>query len=326
LAFHEVLFPTDVSGGSRGGPGFNTSVVELPDSGHEKRLARWSRPRYGFDVSYGIRKQQHLYDVRAFYNARLGVANGFLYKDPSDYATTATGDITASSVTTNADVLIGTGDGVTTTFQLLKRYTSGPHTTIRPIRKTVAGSYKVSVDGVDQGSEGSGWSVNETTGVLTFDVAPTSGHEVKAGFEFYVPVRFGVAVDKILATSLDAFQVGNSGSIPLQEIMDDDEQPEDYFFGGTKLHDPLSANVAITLGQGRVHVVNPDAAGREVTLPNAGTMPDGGWHFHIINTSATDTVDIKGDAATINTLGTSSAAIYVVGKNVSDVSIWFALT
>ena len=324
MAFHEVLFPEDISYGSRGGPGFRTSVSES-DSGHERRVSHWSRPRYSFDVSYGVRTQQQLYTLREFYNARLGVANGFRFKDPVDYATTSTGQSTATSVITNADVLIGTGDGSEVNFQLIKRYTSGANTVLRIINKPVTGTYKLSVNDVDQGSEGSGWSINESTGVLTFDVAPTDTHAIKAGFEFDVPVRFGDSVDAVLSTSVDAFQLGSAGRIPILEIVDENEQPEDVAFLGAKNHGTLSADVSIALSEGQVHRFDPDAT-RIVTLPNAATMPAGGWHFHLINVHATNDITVKGDGVTINTLQNLKAAIYAVGLDAAGDKKWYALS
>ncbi len=58
---------------------------------------------------------------------------------------------------------------------------------IRTITKPVAGTVQVYLDGVEQPS---GWSVDTTTGLVTFGVPPTLGVEVTAGFEFDVPVRF----------------------------------------------------------------------------------------------------------------------------------------
>jgi uncharacterized protein (TIGR02217 family) len=57
---------------------------------------------------------------------------------------------------------------------------------VRTITKPVTGALKVYLDGVEQAS---GWSVDTTTGLVTFDTAPSLG-EVAADFEFDVPARF----------------------------------------------------------------------------------------------------------------------------------------
>ena len=46
---------------------------------------------------------------------------------------------------------------------------------------------KVYLDGVEQLS---GWSVDTTTGIVSFGMPPALGVEVSADFEFDVPARF----------------------------------------------------------------------------------------------------------------------------------------
>jgi uncharacterized protein (TIGR02217 family) len=71
---------------------------------------------------------------------------------------------------------------------------------------------RIAVDGVEQPS---GWSVDTTTGIVTFDTAPATGVAVTMGFEFDVPVRFDTdALDVIL----DLERLGSITSIPLVEI------------------------------------------------------------------------------------------------------------
>ncbi len=38
MSFHDVRFPTDISYGSSGGPGFSTAIIEV-DSGAEERIS-----------------------------------------------------------------------------------------------------------------------------------------------------------------------------------------------------------------------------------------------------------------------------------------------
>ena len=53
--------------------------------------------------------------------------------------------------------------------------------------KPVGGTVKVYLDSVEQVA---GWSVDTTTGLITFGAAPAAGVEVTSDFEFDVPVRF----------------------------------------------------------------------------------------------------------------------------------------
>ncbi len=136
-----------------------------------------------------------------------GRLQGFRFRDPFDHLSAATGPALAPT-----DCVIGTGDGATTTFQLVKRYASGSQTWVRTITKPVAGSVTVALN---DASQASGWSVDTTTGVITFTTAPGLGVAITAGFEFDVPVRFDTDA---LDVTLDLERLGSITSIPLLEI------------------------------------------------------------------------------------------------------------
>ena len=206
MAFHEVRFPDNISRGARGGPERRTQIVELA-SGDEERNASWANSRRRYDVAYGIRRADDLAAVVAFFEARNGRLHGFRYKDWADYKSCL-----PSQTPGPTDQEIGTGDGVATAFQLVKHYASGGQTWTRTITKPVAGTVRVALDGVEQGS---GWSVDTTTGVVTFDVAPAVGVAVTAGFSFDVPVRFDT---DLLDVTLDIERLGSITSIPLLEL------------------------------------------------------------------------------------------------------------
>ncbi|MFC3119874.1 DUF2460 domain-containing protein [Jhaorihella thermophila] len=206
MAFHEVRFPDNISRGARGGPERRTQIVELA-SGDEERNASWANSRRRYDVAYGIRRADDLAAVVEFFEARNGRLYGFRFKDWADYKSCL-----PSQTPSATDQAIGTGDGTTTAFQLVKRYTSGGQTWVRTITKPVVGSVTVAVDGVEQAG---GWSVDTTTGLVTFTTAPASGATITAGFEFDVPVRFDTDT---LDVTLDLERLGSITSIPLLEI------------------------------------------------------------------------------------------------------------
>ena len=206
MAFHEVRFPDNISRGARGGPERRTQIVELA-SGDEERNASRANSRRRYDVAYGIRRADDLAAVVAFFEARNGRLHGFRFKDWGDHKSCL-----PSGTPSPTDQAIGTGVGATTTFQLVKRYASGNQTWVRTITKPVAGSVIVALNGATLAS---GWSVDTTTGVITFAAAPGSGVTVTAGFEFDVPVRFDTDV---LDVTLDLERLGSITSIPLLEI------------------------------------------------------------------------------------------------------------
>ena len=206
MAFHEVRFPDDISRGARGGPERRTQIVELA-SGDEERNASWADSRRRYDVSYGIRRADDLAAVVAFFEARNGRLHGFRFKDWSDYKSCAPSGTPAS-----ADQQIGTGNGSRTTFQLVKHYASGSQIWTRTITKPVAGSVTMALGGVPVLA---GWTVDTTTGIITFAAAPTNSVVIRAGFEFDVPVRFD---SDLLDVTLDIERLGSITSIPLIEI------------------------------------------------------------------------------------------------------------
>jgi len=206
MAFHEVRFPDNISRGARGGPERRTQIVELA-SGDEERNASWADSRRRYDVAYGIRRADDLAAVVAFFEARNGRLHGFRFKDWGDYKSGL-----PSAAISPTDQEIGTGNGSLTEFALLKRYSSGAQSWTRAIAKPVAGSVRVALGGVEQMS---GWSVDSTTGVVTFDTAPAAGVAVTAGFAFDVPVRFDTDA---LDVTLDLERLGSITSIPLLEI------------------------------------------------------------------------------------------------------------
>lgn len=210
MSFHEVRFPTQISLGATGGPERRTDVVAL-GSGFEERNSRWADSRRFYNAGYGVKTLDQVHEVIAFFEERRGRLYGFRWKDHADWRSRP-----PEQSPTALDQLIGTGDGVTATFQLRKRYGSAYAPWWRRIVKPVAGSVLVAVAGV-QSTEGIDFLVDPSSGVVAFlpGHIPPDGAAVTAGFAFDVPVRFDT--DK-LEISLSGFRHGAVPSIPLVEI------------------------------------------------------------------------------------------------------------
>lgn len=206
MTFHEVRFPDDIGRGARGGPERRTQIVALA-SGAEERNASWANSRRRYDVAYGLRRADDLAKVVAFFEARNGRLYGFRFKDWGDYKSCL-----PSQAPTPFDQVLGTGDGTTRAFQLVKRYASGAQVWTRSITKPVAGTVRVARDGVEAQT---GWSLDPETGSVTFTIAPAAGVVITAGFEFDVPVRFD---SDVLDVTLDIERHGSITSIPLIEL------------------------------------------------------------------------------------------------------------
>ncbi|PVE25554.1 TIGR02217 family protein [Microvirga sp. KLBC 81] len=207
--FHEVRFPLDVSLGSRGGPVRRTDIVTLA-SGREHRNSRWASSRRRYDAGLGVRTVDALHAVIAFFEERRGKLYGFRFRDRTDWRSGP-----PSKEPTPLDQRIGTGDGTTKTFQLVKTYGSSFAPYVRAITKPVGGSVKVAVNGVEQ-EVGSAFNCDPTTGLVTFAEAPPAGVVITAGFAFDVPVRFDT--DE-LDIDLSTFEAGGIPQIPLIEIV-----------------------------------------------------------------------------------------------------------
>lgn len=201
--FDEVGFPLAVGQGMSSGPEWRTEVVALA-SGTEVRNARWAGSRRRWDLPTVVAAPGDLAVLSAFFEARQGRLRGFRFQDPADHTSASPGQ----SVTA-MDQLIGTGDGGIQSFQLSKTYGS----LVKPVFKPVAGTVRVAIAGVEQAD---GWSLDETAGKVTFDLAPATGAEVTAGFEFDWPVRFDT--DRLDITH-ELIGAGRAVSVPLVELV-----------------------------------------------------------------------------------------------------------
>jgi uncharacterized protein (TIGR02217 family) len=197
MAFHQVRFPLDVSLGARGGPERATDIVTL-SSGREERNQRWAQSRRRYNAGYGIKSRADMQAVLAFFEERRGRFHSFLWRDGLDHSS-------------NGQQPLGTGDGVTTAFQLIKRYGAAFDPYDRPITKPVAASVEVFVDGVMTVD----FEIDEITGIVTLDTAPDVGAVLTASFEFDVPVRFDI--DR-LDIELSGFDAADAPAIPLIEV------------------------------------------------------------------------------------------------------------
>lgn len=158
MAFKEVRFPTDIAYGSRGGAGYRTTVSET-QSGFESRNQDWSTTRHRYNAAYGTRTHAQLEAVLALFHAMRGRFHGFRFKDWLDYKSCAVDSTPAAT-----DQQIGTGNGSAVAYQLAKLYSYGGETYSRTIAKPVAGSVLVAIQNIPDPR----WTVNTTTGVVTF--------------------------------------------------------------------------------------------------------------------------------------------------------------
>jgi uncharacterized protein (TIGR02217 family) len=195
VAFDETRFPTGQLWGTTGGPSFSTTVLVSTD-GWEFRNRNWAQVRRSWDISKAVQNQTELDALLAFYHARNGPERGFRFKDWMDYKH----DMLSSA--SPVAMSPATGDGSNDTFQLVKTYSDSENSYTRPITKPVNGTIKVYVNSVLQ-TETTHYTIDYTTGVVTFVTPPPSLEDVEWEGEFDTPVRF---MADSLPAQIDSFR------------------------------------------------------------------------------------------------------------------------
>lgn len=170
MAFFEVLFPSGISYGSSGGPGFLTRMVST-QAGFEYRSAAWERQRATWNAAHGLKNPSDYKALIAFfYTVGQGKVNGFRWKDWLDYLDDGFGTIQYNS----AGYL-----------QLAKTYTS-----IAPVTGSIQPSYTRFIDKPTPGTLTlpGGVTCDYTSGLVSGTAAP---NQTWTG-QFHVPVRFDI--------------------------------------------------------------------------------------------------------------------------------------
>lgn len=206
-SFDDVLFPLALGRDASVAPEFSTNVT-ITASGFERRNSLWTDARLRFDVGPGVRSEAELGELIGFFRARRGQARGFRLRDPSDFSSNG-----MTGVPTPTDQVIGTGDGASARFELVKLYGDDDEPQRRRITRPRAGSLRVSVNGVETGD-----FALDQLGVIALASAPAAGAIVRAGFLFDVPVRF--AQDSLDISGAE-FAAGEAPSVPLIELRED---------------------------------------------------------------------------------------------------------
>ncbi|MFY9326486.1 MAG: DUF2460 domain-containing protein [Georgfuchsia sp.] len=196
MAFIETpRFPDSISYGASGGPSWNTTVTPVA-SGYEARNQNWSASRHSYDVSHVVHdgdsgKKAALI---AFFQIAKGRANPFRFKDWNDFTVSTSGTDGVLSVIT-AD----------TTWQMIKRYTSGATNYDRTITKPVSGTVSVAGGGT--------YTIDYTTGIVT-----KTGGANPTGWtgQFDTPVRFDT--DQLQISIEAPHGYGHWNGIPLIEV------------------------------------------------------------------------------------------------------------
>lgn len=143
-------------------------------SGRELRLALMTSPRWRYKLGYDVLRAGGGYDelqqVVGLFNACRGSWDNFLYRDPSDRTATLQ--------------QFGTGDGITTQFQLARNLGGF----VEPV-EAVDGAAAIYKNAVLQGQPAD-CSVNAATGQVSFVIAPAVGLPLTWSGNYFWRCRF----------------------------------------------------------------------------------------------------------------------------------------
>lgn len=150
-----------------------STVTKKSVSGREFRSAQFSYPLWEYKLSFEVLRARsalpEMQQLAAFFNARQGSFDDFLYSDPDDNSVTLQG--------------FGMGNGSTTQFQLVRAFggytepvfslNSAPLIYVNGVLQTVTTNYTVS-----------------STGLVTFVTPPGNGLALTWSGTYYWRVRF----------------------------------------------------------------------------------------------------------------------------------------
>lgn len=176
---------------------FQTRVVTRRNK-YESRNADWDQVRHTATAPFNNLQNDGFLEIKRMFLACRGRLHTFKLEDPADHEA--------------ANEIFGVGDGVTTVFQLRKVSTAGSESYEREVYLPRAGA-TFTKNGVTVVP-----TYSQTTGQVTFAVAPPAGHVLRWTGEFDLKVRFQ---NDSLGFSIDNRSRGSyvmNGSVELLEV------------------------------------------------------------------------------------------------------------
>lgn len=216
MPFLDVYMPEGVPGyPCVSAPRTNTSI-QASAGGNERRNQNWQHPLHTFIMPEGVREWSVVQSLSKMWKITAGPYRSFAWTDPLDFASD---DLPVPNpdyeiVPTMTDQPLGTGDGFTDSFQLIKRYTYGGETYDRTIHLPVLDTVVIANNGVLVPS--SDYTVTRPGGIVQFDTPPMNGRALTAGFLFDCEVRF--ESDDAFEGILRTWQAGGFADITLVEV------------------------------------------------------------------------------------------------------------
>lgn len=188
MSFLDQYLPAAVPGvGFVSAPRFKTTI-QVSAGGNERRNQEWEHPLHSFVLPEATRQWAVVSALTKHWRIMRGPFRSFPLRDPLDFASKEQVRPNAVPTVTMTDQVIGTGNGFTDRFQLIKTYELGAETYDRTIHLPVLASVLIAVDGVLVPN--TDYTVSRPGGEVLFDTPPPNGDEITAGFLFDCEVRF----------------------------------------------------------------------------------------------------------------------------------------
>lgn len=203
-----IIFPNTLVYGGTTGPRTKTNVVHN-SGGFRKTNRIWSQYLRRFQIVHGPRRPEVSALILAIWEAGGGPAFSFLGTDPNDWNSTegSMGSGGLAAITKDDQPMQNTvdgsyvGDGSTTVFQFLKQRSQGAQVHDRIIQKPrTSPAPLIALDGALK-TVTTDYTIDSSTGICTFVVAPGAGVVPTWGGAFYIPLAFvGDELDQQVVT------------------------------------------------------------------------------------------------------------------------------
>lgn len=197
MSFLNFRFPTGISYGAVGGPGYSTTIAAL-NSGLESRNQNWSNSKCAYNAARGCNTDEDREALIAFFRIAKGKANSFRWKDWTDHT---------CKVGSGVFTLISGAN-----YQFRKHYAHSAGSEDRiialPISPVVKDGATTLVDGVN-------YTIAYPSGIIT-----TSGGATPTSWsgEFDVLCRFDTDSLQLVAEDLDYFKSQTISVVETREL------------------------------------------------------------------------------------------------------------
>jgi uncharacterized protein (TIGR02217 family) len=172
MSHFETLLDIGYDYGAEGGQAWDSTVIVYPNF-RSVRNQNLSRPIGAWQLGDRVVSATDYQYLQSFLHATRGQVHSFNYKDWNDYCAID-------------EQLANVGDG---TLQITKTYGLLINGWVRSIKKLKPDDVVLKVDDVEQ-VEDTDYTLDDTSGLITWNAAPDTGAIVTWSGEFYVPVRF----------------------------------------------------------------------------------------------------------------------------------------